>query len=71
MIVKNGSYTDFLPKGSENVPDGEYWTVREYAENENKTENAVRTWIKRGQLKAYKINGKLYIEIGTWPRKRK
>ena len=53
------------------VPDGEYMTVREYAENENKSVETVRNWIKRGQIECYFLNQAWVIPVGVSRKKCK
>ena len=71
MWIQNGRYTDDLPDKLQDIPNGEYWSIKDYAENEKLPESTVRTWIRGGQLKAFLLNGRYYIEIGTRAKKRK
>ena len=53
---RNGYPTD--PTG---VPDGKYYTIKEFAEKLDVDENLVRVWIKRRQVSVEYFYGRVYI----------
>ena len=76
MWIENGRLTMDISE-SRSVPNGEFMTVREYAENGGYTIGQVNQWIRRGQIESYLVPislGKLYnlrvIPVGSGPRKR-
>ena len=59
----------------ERIPDGRYYTVKEFAEKHDVSETRVRVWISREQLEAKHWYGRIYIPEGSavrfrWPWKR-
>lgn len=56
----------------EDIPDGEYCTISEFAELYDIPESSVRTWLNRGQLPFVRCYGRTYIPKDadvnyTWP----
>lgn len=56
----------------EDIPDGEYYTISEFAELYDIPESSVRTWLNRGQLSCINCYGRTYIpkdaEVNySWP----
>ena len=47
------------------VPDGDYYTMQEFAIINGVSEEAVRVWKKRGQIDAVEIFGRPYIPVKT------
>ena len=45
----------------EDIPDGEYCTISEFAELYDIPESSVRTWLNRGQLPFVRCYGRVYI----------
>ena len=57
------------------IPDGKYYTTREFAEKHDVSETRVRVWINRGQLEAKHWYGRIFIPESSvvrfrWPWKR-
>lgn len=70
VYVKNGWVS--MPLEPENqMPDGEYMTIREYAENEGKSIDAIRNWVKRDQIECYILNQAWVIPVGVGRKKVK
>lgn len=57
------------------IPDGRYYTAREFAALHDVDEVRVRVWINRGQIPAEHFYGRIYIPENAvvkfrWPWKR-
>lgn len=61
----------YYEPAAEGVPDGNYWTIREYADNMNCTIEQVQHWVKRGLIEAYILAHAWYIPVGAMPKKRR
>ena len=59
---ENGTIVEDTERiGSKPVPDGWYYTMREFAEMMDIPESTVRIWKKRGVLDCINWYGRLYI----------
>ena len=56
--------------GDLDAPDGDYYTMQEFAIINGVTDEAVRVWKRRGQIDTVEINGKPYIPAQS-PIRRK
>lgn len=43
------------------IPNGNYYTIEEYADMYDVPESSIRTWINRGQVPAVHCYGRTYI----------
>ena len=64
------SYDDLFDLGYHDIPDGNWMTIREYAESHGLHEDQVRQWIKRGHVDSIRVGNKPYIFEGTKVRAR-
>ena len=76
MWIKNGRMTVDLIKSD--IPEGEYFTIQEYAEHKNCPASTVKNWISRGQIECYRIDFCIdrlshcwLIPVGVGPKMQK